>query len=223
VEREGITFLVAIHDPIVDEYTDRIVETLAAIPGAEILLPPVTLGWVGLFYLLLLVWTFLKPKKWVLQFARPGLGLGILSVLVIQVWRLAWTAPDGLLHLILLDVNTNYRSGEGLLIQSPTGKVVLVNGGPSSLRLSDELGRRLAGPGGSLDAVLVAGVEENQLQALAGTLARYPPEMALWAGELQANRASRKVYSLLQSQAIDRQRLKAGMSLDLGMGRSCGF
>jgi competence protein ComEC len=128
VEREGITFLVAIHDPIVDEYTDRIVETFAAIPGAEILLPLVALGWVGLFYLCVLAWTFLKPARTgVTRLLRPGLGLAVLSVLVVQVWRAAWMAPDGRLHLVLLDTNTETRSGEALLIQTPAGRRMLIN------------------------------------------------------------------------------------------------
>jgi hypothetical protein len=49
-------------------------------------------------------------------------GLLLLSVLV---WRAAFSAPDGRLHATLLDLG----DGEALLIESPTGRFVLVQGG----------------------------------------------------------------------------------------------
>ena len=53
-------------------------------------------------------------------------GLLLLSVLV---WRAAFSAPDGRLHATLLDLG----DGEALLIESPTGRFVLVQGGGARL------------------------------------------------------------------------------------------
>ena len=72
--------------------------------------------------------------------ALAGLLLVATSVLI---WRLALSAPDGRLHLTVLDTNTDGASGEALLIESPSGRFILVGGGPSGNRLSDALGRRL--------------------------------------------------------------------------------
>jgi hypothetical protein len=81
----------------------------------------------------------------------------------------------------------------------------------------------LGGPGSDLGALVIGGVEQNQLQALPELLPRYPPGLAIYAGDLQANYTSRQVHSILRGQEVELQRGLAGMSLDLGKGRSCGF
>jgi hypothetical protein len=91
----------------------------------------------------------------------PLAGLAILAVLV---WREAFAAPDSKLHLWVLDVSRGSLSGEGLLIQTPEGRHLLINGGPSASRLSDALGRSC--PCDRALDVLVAGVQNGQLQAL---------------------------------------------------------
>ena len=197
--------------------TIRMVEMLAAVPVAELLLPPVGLVWVVGFYALLLLMTLPKSRVGnLVRLVRPGVVFFVLGVLVVQVWRTAWAAPDGLLYLKMLDTNTQYSSGEGILIHTPGGRLILVNGGPSMTRLSDSLGRRLVGSG--LDVLVVAGVEEGQLQSLPDVLPRYMPDLAFWSGEAQANRVSRSVYSLLQEPPTSFQRLQVGTLLDLGDG-----
>jgi len=64
------------------------------------------------------------------------LTLGVLATLI---WRVGSHATDERLHLYLLDTG----GGEALLIQTPTGRRVLVNGGARASLLSAELGRRL--------------------------------------------------------------------------------
>ena len=44
------------------------------------------------------------------------------------VWKAAFNAPDNRLHVTILDVGT----GDAVLIQSPSGRSVLINGGPST-------------------------------------------------------------------------------------------
>jgi competence protein ComEC len=65
----------------------------------------------------------------------------------------------------LLDVG----SGEAVLIQSPTGRYLLVNGGPSPSRLSDALGRRLPLTHRRLDYLVVASPSEDGIAALLRT------------------------------------------------------
>jgi hypothetical protein len=52
-----------------------------------------------------------------------------LRLLSVLVWRAAFSAPDGRLHATLLDVG----DGEALLIESLTGRFVLVQGGGARL------------------------------------------------------------------------------------------
>jgi beta-lactamase superfamily II metal-dependent hydrolase len=94
------------------------------------------------------------------------------------VWRLVFTAPDELLHLIVLDVG----SGDAILLQTPGGGFVLINGGSSALQLSDGLGRRLSQFNKQLDWLVVASLRAGQIAGLPRILARFPPENVLWAG-----------------------------------------
>ena len=159
-------------------YSIRLAELFAGFPGSTIGLGQVSLGWVAGFYLVLLGLTFYSGRLRAWIAARTGghplsrtallgaglLGLGLVAVLV---WRAALLAPDGRLHLTVLDVG----SGDALLVQSPTGRYLLVDGGPSPSQLSDALGRRLPYRE-RLDWLLVAGGSDEQLAALSALIKR---------------------------------------------------
>jgi competence protein ComEC len=128
-------------------YTIRAVEFFARLPGGNIVLGDFSLMWVILFYTALFGLTFGWPsiKEWLTD-SKDNLIQGIampviifLGISAIFVWRMAFTAPDGRLYLTLLDVG----SGDAILLQTPTGRYALINGGPSASKLSDGLGRRL--------------------------------------------------------------------------------
>lgn len=68
---------------------------------------------------------------------KPVLPLAILGLLGLLAWQLVLATPDGRLHLTLLDVSSDTLSGDGLLIRTPAGRYVLINGGASPNQLSD--------------------------------------------------------------------------------------
>jgi competence protein ComEC len=119
-------------------FTIRVVELFAPFPGAMLELGQVALPLILLYYALLFTWTFARPSlRARLAGLKPGaalLGLGLVTVLV---WRSALAAPDGRLHLEMLDVG----SGDAFLIRTPSGRYLLVDGGPSTRALSDSLGQ----------------------------------------------------------------------------------
>ena len=206
-------------------YTIRAVEGLAALPGGEVSLGNVSLGAVLAFYSLVFLLTFARTQPenklsvWLrsLNPSVPLVGLGLLTVLV---WRQAFAAPDSLLHLTVLDVSQGGLSGEALLIETPDGQDLLINGGPSTSRLSEALGRRLPLWGDKLDVLVVAGVQNGQLQALPAVVERYPPGQVLWAGLTQATRASRDLNEKLVEMKVPWMSAEAGQALDLGAGAS---
>jgi competence protein ComEC len=208
-------------------YTIRVVELLAQLPFASLSFGSISPGWVLLFYFLLLGWTFwgaqlqtywvgpfgqLSPTRW------AGPGLACLAVLSILTWRAAWSAPDGRLHLAVLNVSAGGDSGEALLIRTPGGRNLLVGGGPSSSRLSDALGRRLPPFDRRLDWLVVAGVEDEQLRGLPANLDRFPPGQVLWAGLPQASASARELQAGLIAAKIPIHPAEAGQALDLGEG-----
>jgi competence protein ComEC len=204
-------------------YTIRAVEGLAGIPGGAVSLGNVPILWMVLFYALVFLLTFARASpdnRWSawMKSLNPGVPLAGLAVLTVLVWRQAYAAPDGTLHLTVLDVSLGGLSGEALLVQTPDGRSLLINGGPSASRLSEALGRRLPLWGDKLDVLVVAGVQNGQLQALPTVVERAPPQQVLWAGLTQASRASRDLQEKLVELQTPWKDAGAGQALNLGSG-----
>ncbi|MCK4900343.1 MAG: ComEC/Rec2 family competence protein, partial [Anaerolineales bacterium] len=180
-------------------FTIRAVELLARIPGGVITLGEVAIFWVVLFYAVLFLLTFGGSRlRAMLPAIKPSIAFVILGVLSVLVWRTASSAPDGRLHISVLDVG----SGEAVLIQSPTGRYLLVNGGPSPSRLSDALGRRLPLNHRRLDYLVVASPSEQAIAALPRAIERYPPDNVLWAGPTHGTRSARTLQEALNAAEI---------------------
>ena len=196
-------------------YTIRVVEWLAAIPHGSIPLGQIAFPLILLFYGVLLVLTFTRSRfNGLLNKLTPAIPLAILGLLTFMIWRAAFYAPDGLLHVTILDVG----SGDAVLIQSPTGRTVLINGGLSTIRLSDSLGRRLPLFNRSLDWLVVADIDNEDLSGIPGNLERFTPTNVLWAGNIYGTRSAQDLWSQLISQSIPTTLMQPGQALDLGSG-----
>jgi competence protein ComEC len=200
-------------------FTIRAVEMFSKLPGAEWTLPPISLIWVAVFYVLVLGWALAqRTLKGIGLRVGPAAFLAGIALVTIQVWRSGLAAPDGLLHLTVLDVNHNGTSGEALLIESPEGRFVLVNGGPSFTRLSDGLGRRINAAGGGLDWVVVGGVQDEELRVLPEIIERYSPQGLVWARKSDPGWYARQLEAAVIEQEVTVQEPIPGLSLDLGAG-----
>jgi len=196
-------------------YTIRAVELFDRFPGGVLVLDNFPFWYIILFYAILLGITFFGDRmKRLRALITPAVILSALGILVIVVWQAVAMLPDGNLHLTFLDVG----SANAILIQTPSGRAVLVNGGPSTTQLSDALGRRISPFHRRLDYLVVASLQEEQLAALPRTLEHYPPEAALWAGNMAASYASRQLDDFLSDNNIPITRAAAGYTLDLGSG-----
>ena len=129
-----------------------------------------------------------------------------------MIWRASATTGDGQLHITFLDVG----SADAILIQTPEGRNVLINGGESTSKLSDELGRRLPFFSRKLDWLVIASTQEEQLAALPRVVERYPPENVLWSGNVQASFPAQALDKYFAEQAIPVSRAEAGQRLELG-------
>jgi competence protein ComEC len=196
-------------------FTIRVVERLAEIPGGAVNLGQVSLLLVIVFYALLFGLTFsTRQYERVRQWIRPGVALVGLMVLTVLVWRMVLAAPDGRLHVTLLDVGT----GDGILIQTPWGRSLLVDGGPSRRALSDALGRRLPLGTRQLDWLVIAAAGEEQIGGVVPNLERFVVNNVLWAGPQQGNYAARDLQSYFVGADIPVEIAKKGQVLDLGQG-----
>ena len=154
------------------------------------------------------------------QEKRPRLALPAVPVSLILVglavfvpflWRIAADRPDGLLHLTIFDVG----SGDAALIQSPDGRFMLIDGGPSPIALAENLGARLPLLDRRLDWLVFAGTADNQIAGLAETLTRFSPSNVLRAGPSRSG-PYRFLFNLLSDAGIPITEAQTGQIFKLG-------
>jgi competence protein ComEC len=203
-------------------YTIRIVELFDQVPHGSIYLGDSSIWWAIGFYIVLFAVTFNWPaiKEWFNSLAsslRTVALTGIFAFLficMILIWRASATTGDGQLHITFFDVG----SANAVLIQTPEGRNVLINGGPSTSELSDELGRRLPFFSKKLDWLVIASTNEDDLSALPRVVERYPPESVLWSGNVQASFSSQTLDQYFAENEIPVIRAETGQKLELGDG-----
>jgi len=205
-------------------YTIRIVELFDRVPHASIYLGDSSIWIVLTVYIALFSVTFnwSRIKDWFNSLASSLRSVALTATLVllfvctILMWRASASTGDGQLHITFL----NAGSADAVLIQTPDGRNVLINGGESVSQLSDELGRRLPFFSHKLDWLIIASTQENQLAALPRVMQRYPPENVLWSGNMQASFPAQTLDKFFAEQQIPVSRAKAGERLELGDGAS---
>ena len=207
-------------------YTIGVVEALGGLPFAAIdlgrggeLVPWGLYGLVG-------AWLYLRDparRRALWQRLAPELPTKALLTGLAALTCVIWIGgvargPDSRLHVTFLDVG----QGDSVLIQTPDGKHLLIDGGPDPTRVLAALGRRLPPWQRSLDLVALTHPDEDHLAGLVEVLRRYrvgivldttlprdTPSGLTWQG-LLASRitppASRLVHPV------------AGTRLDLGYG-----
>jgi competence protein ComEC len=204
------------------EYTIRAVELFDRVPHGTLVLGKLSLWFVIFFYVALFAVTFGGNKikevtmsvKGRVRAVGLGGGLLILTIAVLLIWRVAAAVPDKHLHLTFLDVG----SADAVLVTTPSGKHVLINGGPSVTTLSDELGRRLSAFNRKLDFLIVSSTDEEDVAALPRVIERYPPDQVLWSGNRQSSFSSGVLNEYLSLRDIPVTDAEPGQTLDLGDG-----
>lgn len=198
-------------------FTIRVVEYFGEWRRGVLLLGDFGLLWVILFYGALFGLTLgWSRARGLVTALKPIPVIAALGILATLTWRAALSAPDGRLHITLLNVGT----GDALLIQTPDGRYALIDGGPSASLLSDALGRRLPPFHRELDWLIVASPNPEQVAALPASLERFPPGGVLWAGPESPNRAADYLRETLTTLEIPITLAAPGHSLNFGDGVS---
>jgi len=203
-------------------YTIRVVELFDLMPHGTIFLGDFSVWFVILFYAVIFAVTYgwSDFKEWLRIIGQRagmvGVGGGVIVLMIglLLVWRAAVAVPDGLLHVTFLDVG----SADGVLIKTPSGKNILINGGESVTTLSDGLGRKISSFDRRLDWLIVAATDENQVAALPRVLERYPPDHVLWSGNRQASFSAGVLNEYLILQSVPITDAEKDQVLDLGDG-----
>lgn len=201
-------------------YTIRVVEFFDKIPNGIIFLDDTYSTLILLSYIPLLLltfnWSMIKEKFLAsassLRAATWTIAFVFIFVCMLVFWRSSATAGDGRFHVTFLDVGT----ADAVLIQTPEGRNILVNGGASASELSDELGRRLPFFSRQLDWLIIASTQENQLSALPRVIDRYQPENVLFSGNIQASFSAQTLDKYFAENQIPITRAEVGQRLTIG-------
>jgi competence protein ComEC len=201
-------------------YTIRVVEFFGRVPNGVYILKDSSIWYVLATYAALFAVTFgwdsivgwFKARSDSLRAAAATAVFFILFICSIILWRAIATTGDGQLHVTFLDVG----SANAVLIQTPEGRNVLINGGASTAELSDELGRRLPFFTKKLDWLIIASTNENELAALPRVVERYPPENVLWSGNAQASFSAQALEKYFAQKEIPVTRAEVEQKLEMG-------
>ncbi len=204
-------------------FTIAMVELLAQVPGATIPLDRfsfvVLVGLYGLIFgLTWLAWR--EPEQrpnWWRSLASSWLGniaVATVAIGALAAWNIYLHSPNGNLRVTFFDVG----HGDAILIQTPSGRYALIDGGPSPNRLTESLGRILPVGARTLDLVVAASPAPDSLGGLPGLFDRYTLTQVVMAGEPGRNSAYREWTAGLASRSISTLNAEAGQQFDLGDG-----
>jgi competence protein ComEC len=160
----------------------------AALPEANVQIESYSLGalaatyaLVGMIYLLITQKAKQEKKaSFELSGFHPSritspIGLGALALIAILVWAAVVSLPDGRLHLYFLDIG----QGDGILVQTPSGRQVLIDGGPTPERLLEQLGEVMPWWDRSIDMVLATHADHDHIGGQEVVPSRYHIDYAL--------------------------------------------
>jgi competence protein ComEC len=146
---------------------------------------------------------------------RPVLaGAGLCAVAAIAVWWGALQPQSHRLTVTVLDVG----QGDAILIETPQGNRVLVDGGPSGARLTQALGRSLPAFQRRIDLIVLTHAQDDHVTGFVDLLQRYDLGAAL-AGPLEGDSGAYEAWrDALARSDVPLLAARAGQSLDLGDG-----
>jgi competence protein ComEC len=156
-----------------------VVEFFADLPWAD---QEVTLSGIEVWGFVVLlfgaaIYQGVRPRWLVFTRRRLWIRLGTAAAVAALILMLSTLLgrPDGKLHVTYLD--------GGVLIQSPKGAAILVDGGEFPSRLLDDLGDALPARSRRIEAVIVTAPDETRTAALPEVLERYQVGALLTNGQ----------------------------------------
>jgi competence protein ComEC len=205
-------------------YTNGIIRWMAGWPSASVEIGRASAGSLALAYAALVValWIWSQHQNsarraWASLTSRRSTTVMIGGPLALAI--LAWLAvlqlPDGKLHVAFLDVG----QGDAILITTPHGQQVLVDGGPSPTALASALGREMPFWDRSLDLVVMTHADADHITGLAEVLDRYRVEGWLDNGQPDEDAVYAECMALLEEKEVARHSAHTGdrMALDSGI------
>ena len=204
----------------------RMVELTARLPFASLDLGTCPFWLLALLYAALAagIWWANRPAAHTddpPHFRLPEIGststrwrLGGAGVIALLVWLAVLTLPDGRLHVTFLDVG----SGDAILVTTPDGRQMLIDGGPSGSQLNWRLGQEMPFWDRSLDLVVNTHPDADHLDGLVSLLDRYRVGQVIVTDVAGHSSLYREWEAQLAEAGLTPVIGRAGMQLALGDG-----
>lgn len=204
-------------------WTTGVVSIFARLPYASLeiseLSPMAILGIYGLIFGLTF-YSMQRPERRVRQreWLRQMSGLKVLSLggltTAALLFAVAWSLPDGRLHVTFVDVG----DGAATLIETPSGRKVLVDAGGSGRRLSTALGRALPYWDQRIDLLVITQLTPTHIAALPAITARYRFDAVIVNPQPGEPEVEASLEDLLLKRGTQRIAAQPGMSVRVGDG-----
>jgi competence protein ComEC len=152
--------------------------------------------------------------------SRPRLGFSpkwlVLPLLLVAVvvWSVALTMPDDRLHVSFFDVG----QGDSILIQTPSGQNILIDGGPDSQKINLELSEKLPFWDRTIDLMVSTQPQADHVTGLVEVLQRYNVGQVLESGVSYDSSIYQEWCSFVEDKGIEHDVACAGQEIDFGDG-----
>ena len=230
-------------------FLDGLATLGSQVPGAQTDTPPLRLGATIFLYGVLVfallmtsstrgdlatIFAVFRDKllmRWSKSRPRPqsALALLVLALCVMGAWRF-WQSKNKTLSVTLLDVG----QGESIVIRSPNGRTVLIDGGTSGDEGRGEVGRAVIVPYlqamgvQKIDALVLTHADADHCNGLPQVIREVPVDMAIDGAALYAQQTSSTrsalppeyadVLAAWRQKSVPVKAARAGQTLDLGDG-----
>ncbi|MDD5093219.1 MAG: DNA internalization-related competence protein ComEC/Rec2 [Dehalococcoidia bacterium] len=160
-----------------------------------------------------------KARKWLRGFPPlvskiPAKWISLLLLgTAVLIWVAVLTAPDNRLHIFILDVG----QGDAILIQKGHQQI-LIDGGPSSAKLCDQLGKKLPFWDRTIELVVLTHPDGDHITGLIEVLQRYEVKRVLVNGQECNSDVCREWDKLIAEKHIECLVAQAGQQIAMGKG-----
>lgn len=123
------------------------------------------------------------------------------------------SAPDGLLHVYFLDIG----QGDAILMRTPTGVNILVDGGPDKKVLS-ELKDVLPFFDSKIDYLISTHPDKDHIEGLIYVLKKYEVGQVLWNGDYKTNYLTKAFFQAAEDAGITPEAASSDRDIELKDG-----
>jgi len=137
-----------------------------------------------------------------------------LVIIAALMWTAAANVPDNRLHIFFFDVG----QGDAILIQTPAGQNILVDGGPADGEIVSHLGQRFSFWEQSIALVASTHPHEDHIGGLVNVLKKYEVKQVLESPAEYDSPVHKELQSLIDEKNIKRTLACSGQRIQLGDG-----